>query len=89
METANGNIGSNGTSENTLAYADTQGNTFTQTVNAASNVIVLDDQGGNLAPSPLPASAVPVGHAPLAQSTPTPVDTLIVARLPGGRILQG
>ncbi|KZV71667.1 hypothetical protein PENSPDRAFT_684442 [Peniophora sp. CONT] len=89
QETANGNIGSNGTSENTLAYVDTQGNTFTQTVNAASNVIVLNDQGGNLAPSPLPPSAVPVAHAPLAQPTPTAVDTPIVARLPGGRVLQG
>ncbi|VDB82939.1 unnamed protein product [Peniophora sp. CBMAI 1063] len=89
LETANGNIGSNGTSENTLDYIDTQGNTFTQRVNAASNVIVLNDQGGNLAPSPLPASAVPVAHAPLAQATPTPVDTPIVARLPGGRVLQG
>ncbi|KAL5531249.1 hypothetical protein ACEPAG_4126 [Sanghuangporus baumii] len=46
-----GNTG-NGTSNNTLAYADTQGNTFTRSVDAALNVVVRDVQGGLLAPGP-------------------------------------
>ncbi|KAL5529020.1 hypothetical protein ACEPAG_4994 [Sanghuangporus baumii] len=49
-----GNTG-NGTSNNTLAYADTQGNTFTRSVDAALNVVVRDVQGGSLAPAPDPA----------------------------------
>ncbi|KAH9037494.1 peptide N-acetyl-beta-D-glucosaminyl asparaginase amidase A-domain-containing protein [Lactarius pseudohatsudake] len=39
-----------GTSNNTFSYNDTEGNTYTRQVNASSNVIVFDNQGGTLAP---------------------------------------
>ncbi|OCB89705.1 hypothetical protein A7U60_g3184 [Sanghuangporus baumii] len=55
-----GNTG-NGTSNNTLAYADTQGNTFTRSVDAALNVVVRDVQGGSLAPAPAPVASGVVG----------------------------
>lgn len=45
-----GNTG-NGTSNNTLSYVDTAGNTFDREVNAALNNITFDHQGGTLAPS--------------------------------------
>ncbi|EJD06059.1 uncharacterized protein FOMMEDRAFT_145373 [Fomitiporia mediterranea MF3/22] len=48
---SSGNTG-NGTSNNTLTYADTEGNTFDREVDAVNNVIVSDHQGGSLAPSP-------------------------------------
>ncbi|KAH9047740.1 peptide N-acetyl-beta-D-glucosaminyl asparaginase amidase A-domain-containing protein [Lactarius hengduanensis] len=40
-----------GTSNNTFSYNDTEGNTYTRQVNASSNVIVFDNQGGTLAPN--------------------------------------
>ncbi|KZV71668.1 hypothetical protein PENSPDRAFT_751612 [Peniophora sp. CONT] len=78
VATSSGNIGINGTSENTFKYVDTKGNTFDQTVNAASNVITLNKESGNLAPSPLPASTVAAAatHVPLKMG----------ARLPGGNV---
>ncbi|KAH9178002.1 peptide N-acetyl-beta-D-glucosaminyl asparaginase amidase A-domain-containing protein [Lactarius sanguifluus] len=42
--------GWDGTSNNTFYYIDTKGNTYTRQVNASSNVIVFDNQGGTLAP---------------------------------------
>ncbi|KAH9015483.1 peptide N-acetyl-beta-D-glucosaminyl asparaginase amidase A-domain-containing protein [Lactarius hengduanensis] len=44
-------IGWDGTSNNTFSYNDTEGNTYTRQVNASSNVIVFDNQGGTLASS--------------------------------------
>ncbi|KAI0030816.1 peptide N-acetyl-beta-D-glucosaminyl asparaginase amidase A-domain-containing protein [Vararia minispora EC-137] len=76
-----GNIGSNGTSDNTFSYSDTAGNTFRQTVSAHSNVITQNIQGGSLAPSPLPDPVVP-------GATPAPtLNVMAKARLPGGRNL--
>ncbi|VDB82919.1 unnamed protein product [Peniophora sp. CBMAI 1063] len=49
-----GNVGSNGTSENTFSYVDTKGNTFKQSVTAFENTITSNTESGNLAPSPLP-----------------------------------
>ncbi|KAH9008587.1 peptide N-acetyl-beta-D-glucosaminyl asparaginase amidase A-domain-containing protein [Lactarius deliciosus] len=43
-------FGSNGTSSNTFNYMDTEGNTYTRQVNASSNAITVDSQGGTLAP---------------------------------------
>ncbi|KAH8982203.1 peptide N-acetyl-beta-D-glucosaminyl asparaginase amidase A-domain-containing protein [Lactarius akahatsu] len=43
-------FGSNGTSSNTFNYIDTEGNTYTRQVNASSNAITFDNQGGTLAP---------------------------------------
>ncbi|KIJ44379.1 hypothetical protein M422DRAFT_168409, partial [Sphaerobolus stellatus SS14] len=39
-----------GSNNNTFSYVDLAGNTFTRKVNASANVILLDQQGGNLAP---------------------------------------
>ncbi|KAF8921285.1 peptide N-acetyl-beta-D-glucosaminyl asparaginase amidase A-domain-containing protein [Mucidula mucida] len=44
-----GNFG-NGTNSNTFSYVDTAGNTFNRRVNAALNVITLDEESGTLAP---------------------------------------
>ena len=44
-----GNFG-NGTSNNSLSYVDTAGNTYSRNVNAALNVITFDQQSGSLAP---------------------------------------
>ncbi|KAH9003638.1 hypothetical protein EDB86DRAFT_2262664 [Lactarius hatsudake] len=46
----NGNFGTNGTSSNTFNCIDTEGNTYTRQVNASSNAITFDSQGGTLAP---------------------------------------
>ncbi|KAG5651591.1 hypothetical protein H0H81_008112 [Sphagnurus paluster] len=43
-----GNFG-NGTSNNTFAYADLVGNTYTRQVKAALNVITFDHEGGSMA----------------------------------------
>ncbi|KAH9177901.1 peptide N-acetyl-beta-D-glucosaminyl asparaginase amidase A-domain-containing protein [Lactarius sanguifluus] len=43
-------FGSNGTSSNTFSYTDTESNTYTRQVNASSNAIMFDNQGGTLAP---------------------------------------
>ncbi|THH10207.1 hypothetical protein EW145_g1493 [Phellinidium pouzarii] len=51
QEASTGNTG-NGTSANTLAYTDTEGNTFDREVNATNNVITTDHEGGSLAPAP-------------------------------------
>lgn len=74
-----GNTGSHGTSNNTFDYVDTAGNTYTRQVNASLNIITLDRQGGNLAPSPVPdlSPAVPPVHAD------------VKVRLPGGRAIGG
>lgn len=77
MEASTGNTGTNGSSNNTFSYVDTAGNTFNRKVDAFLNKITLDQQSGNLAPSPLPASTVA-----LAQPTQFGMN----ARLPGGRI---
>ncbi|KAI0320099.1 peptide N-acetyl-beta-D-glucosaminyl asparaginase amidase A-domain-containing protein [Amylostereum chailletii] len=74
-----GNSGSNGVNNNTLAYVDTAGNTFNQQVNAFENVITLNKQSGNLAPSPLPESATAVR---------APTQTAVKVRLPGGRTID-
>ncbi|KAK7467151.1 hypothetical protein VKT23_004210, partial [Stygiomarasmius scandens] len=52
-----GNTG-NGTNNNTFTYKDTAGNTFNRQVNAALNVITLDQQSGSLAPASEPAPLV-------------------------------
>ncbi|KAI0273633.1 peptide N-acetyl-beta-D-glucosaminyl asparaginase amidase A-domain-containing protein [Gloeopeniophorella convolvens] len=70
-----GNTGSNGTSNNTFSYADTAGHTYTRQVQASSNVITFDMQGGNLAPSPVPDRTLKL----------TPAQAVMKARLPGGR----
>ncbi|KZV71644.1 hypothetical protein PENSPDRAFT_684422 [Peniophora sp. CONT] len=49
-----GNVGSNGTSENTFSYVDTKGNTYKQSVTAFENTITSNVESGSLAPSPLP-----------------------------------
>ncbi|KAI0306572.1 peptide N-acetyl-beta-D-glucosaminyl asparaginase amidase A-domain-containing protein [Multifurca ochricompacta] len=74
-----GNTGSNGTSNNTFDYVDTTGHTYTRQVNASSNVITLDRQGGNLAPSPIPDQLSEV----------SPAQAVMKARLPGGRVIGG
>ena len=78
---SSGNTGSNGLNNNTFSYVDTEGNTFFQRVYAFENVILQNDQSGNLAPSPLPASIVPV-----ASPTPATIRSQFAQpRLPGGR----
>lgn len=47
QELSTGNVG-NGTSNNTLVYIDTKGNTYDREVNAAYNNITYDHQGGSL-----------------------------------------
>jgi len=74
-----GNSGSNGTSNNTFSYVDTAGHTYTRQVNASSNVITFDHQGGSLAPSPVPDQS----------SGALPVQAVTKARLPGGRVIGG
>ncbi|KDQ60819.1 hypothetical protein JAAARDRAFT_173070 [Jaapia argillacea MUCL 33604] len=69
-----GNYG-NGTSNNTLTYADRAGNTYDREVNAALNNITYDHQGGSLAPGAQSFPAFP----PWAQPA------IPAARLPGGR----
>lgn len=71
--------GSNGTSNNTFYYVDTAGHTYTRQVNASSNVITFDHQGGNLAPSPVPDQS----------SRVLPIQAVTKARLPGGRVIGG
>jgi hypothetical protein len=46
---------SDGKSNNTFNYVDGAANTYTRQVNASSDVITFDSQGGNLAPSPVPS----------------------------------
>ncbi|KAJ7063314.1 peptide N-acetyl-beta-D-glucosaminyl asparaginase amidase A-domain-containing protein [Mycena amicta] len=72
--TFSGNTG-NGTSNNTFAYRDTQGNTYQRRVNAAFNNITLDVVGGSLAAAP---KAAPV------ESTHN-TNSFAGARLPPGR----
>ncbi|KAH9020248.1 peptide N-acetyl-beta-D-glucosaminyl asparaginase amidase A-domain-containing protein [Lactarius hengduanensis] len=43
--------GWSGVSFNTFNYFDTEGNTYTRQVNASSNAITFDNQGGTLAPT--------------------------------------
>lgn len=42
-------MGGDSSNNNTFSYADLSGNTFTRSVNASNNVILLDQQGGTLA----------------------------------------
>ncbi|KAH9177885.1 peptide N-acetyl-beta-D-glucosaminyl asparaginase amidase A-domain-containing protein [Lactarius sanguifluus] len=49
MEQSNSD-GWDGRSSNTFNYIDTEGNTYTRQVNASSNAITFDNQGGTLAP---------------------------------------
>ncbi|KAF8077943.1 peptide N-acetyl-beta-D-glucosaminyl asparaginase amidase A-domain-containing protein [Lyophyllum atratum] len=74
-----GNFG-NGTSNNTFAYVDLAGNTYTREVNAALNVITLNREGGSLAPSELANDSPGVFEVPL-----DPVYG--GARLPGSKSL--
>lgn len=74
--TTTGNAG-NGTSNNTFAYTDTQGNTFDRGVDAAYDVIIYDQQSGSLATSSLP----PISNTTNIQNVPA-------ARLPGGKQSQ-
>ncbi|KAH8117599.1 peptide N-acetyl-beta-D-glucosaminyl asparaginase amidase A-domain-containing protein [Phellopilus nigrolimitatus] len=75
-EASSGNTG-NGTSTDSLVYADTAGNTFDREVSAVLNNITADHQGGSLAP----ASAFSLPGAPLTQAVLGEV-----ARFPGGRL---
>ncbi|KAH8982208.1 peptide N-acetyl-beta-D-glucosaminyl asparaginase amidase A-domain-containing protein [Lactarius akahatsu] len=50
-QTTGHNFGTNGTSSTTFSYTDTEGNTYTRQVNASSDVITFDNQGGTLAPT--------------------------------------
>ncbi|KAJ3541851.1 hypothetical protein NM688_g6034 [Phlebia brevispora] len=50
-ETAQGNFG-NGTSNNSLSYVDTAGNTYTRQVDSINTNITSDRQGGSLSPLP-------------------------------------
>lgn len=68
----------NGTSNNTFAYTDTEGNTYDREVDAAYNVIIYDQQGGSLATSSVP---------PQIPSTAN-VQNVPAARLPGGKQSQ-
>lgn len=50
IELANGDlVGGDSSNNNTFSYVDLDGNTFTRSVNASNNVILLDQQGGTLA----------------------------------------
>lgn len=69
-----GNTG-NGTSNNSLTYVDTAGNTYNRQVNAVLNNITFDQEGGSLAPSTRT-------HFP---SFSPQTKTFGDARLPGGR----
>ncbi|KAF9053698.1 hypothetical protein BDZ89DRAFT_1004690 [Hymenopellis radicata] len=71
---AGGNFG-NGTNNNTFSYVDTAGNTFSRRVNAALNVITLDEESGTL----VPASAQK-NSATMAGETVVSADQV---RLPG------
>ncbi|KAF8514073.1 peptide N-acetyl-beta-D-glucosaminyl asparaginase amidase A-domain-containing protein [Gautieria morchelliformis] len=46
----NGSATGEGSNNNTFSYSDLAGNTFTRSVNASRNVILLDQQGGSLSP---------------------------------------
>ncbi|KAJ7273717.1 peptide N-acetyl-beta-D-glucosaminyl asparaginase amidase A-domain-containing protein [Mycena haematopus] len=70
---SSGNFG-NGTSNNTFSYVDQAGNTFNRRVDAAFNVITLDEVSGSLSPAP---------KQPLSSSENT--GTFAGARLPPGR----
>jgi hypothetical protein len=76
LEAASGNSG-NGTSNNTLTYKDTKGNTYDREVDASLNVIISDHQGGSLAPF-----TSKFGTTKLSQDALLPP-----ARLPGGRLI--
>ncbi|KAF8212233.1 peptide N-acetyl-beta-D-glucosaminyl asparaginase amidase A-domain-containing protein [Mycena galopus ATCC 62051] len=72
-EASTGNTG-NGTSNNTFTYTDTAGNTFNQRVDAAFNVITLNEVSGSLSePAKQPASST------------KNAGTFAEARLPPGR----
>jgi len=75
-----GNFG-NGTSNNTFAYADLAGNTYTREVNAAFTVITLDREGGSL------ALASQTGDSP-GISEASQVSVYGGARLPGGKVFD-
>lgn len=68
---------SNGTNSNTFSFKDAAGNTFQRRVDAALNIITLDEQSGNLAPSP-------DAHLFAGEHN---VGNVGHARLPGGRII--
>jgi len=71
----NGTRTGDGSNNNTFNYSDLDGNTFTRKVNAFNNSIILDQQGGSLAPVPSLTSV----HV-----SPNLAD-FGAARLPGGR----
>lgn len=77
---ASGNSG-NGTSNNTLAYSDTAGNTFSRQVDAVDNVLVLDVQSGSLAPTPVPPTVGAGAGGTQGRGLPAPQ----VVRFPGKR----
>ncbi|KAF9264679.1 hypothetical protein L218DRAFT_998188 [Marasmius fiardii PR-910] len=68
------------TNNNTFSYVDTDGNSFNRRVNAARNVITLDQQSGTLAPASFDSDGV---GAPFDGES-----TFAEARLPGGRRIQ-
>ncbi|KAL0581739.1 hypothetical protein V5O48_000321 [Marasmius crinis-equi] len=75
-----GTTSAGNTSNNTFSYVDTEGNTFNRRVNAANNVITLDQQSGSLAPASF--GSVEVGAPFIGESK------FAEARLPGGRRIQ-
>jgi len=68
-----------GTSENQLFYDDAKGNTYWRTVDAASNIITYDREGGNLAYSQNDPWGVP------AADTQEIADLGDTFRLPGNQ----
>jgi hypothetical protein len=68
-----------GTNNNTFAYVDHAGNTYSRQVAAAQNVILFDHEQGSLAPS---HSVRPMSFGPQAG-----LDAFGTVRLPGGRVL--
>lgn len=71
----NGTNTGQGSNNNTFSYVDLAENTYTRKVNASSNVILLDEQGGSLPP-------VPDGTSVQA---PQPTAAGWAARLLGGK----
>ncbi|EIW85186.1 hypothetical protein CONPUDRAFT_87677 [Coniophora puteana RWD-64-598 SS2] len=79
---ANGNSG-NGTNNNTFSYADTAGNTYDRTVDAAYLNITYDQQGGSLAPGAVALLDSVGGIAPVVQNVPMPRLPLVKAKAAG------
>ncbi|KAF8654060.1 hypothetical protein AX16_003594 [Volvariella volvacea WC 439] len=76
---SSGNTG-NGTSNNTFSYSDFKGNIFQREVNAALNVITLDQSSGSLAPLSVQRTV---------SSKQVPAGEFSAVRLPGSRKVVG